>query len=120
MNRRPPEPPRSIWIRGRRWRVIRDKRLATPRPDAATRRRFRLARGELLAGYCDPVTSTIHYAADLAPRARWRTFVHELLHACMPPDQSVIGPRIEERLVLQTERHLASAIAQLQRHRRGR
>lgn len=87
--------PRSITINGKRWSV----RLGALR-----------ARG--LYGTCNYRRRVITIDREASAEERAETFLHELLHACLPERWSV---RAEERMVRRLAPRLLSALRQLRR-----
>lgn len=89
--------PKKIKVAGRWWSVRRTSR--------------RRKRGEMrgLAGLCDRETRTIWIDAKLTDAETSSTFVHELLHACLP-DSHGAEAAAEERLVTSLEEPLTDLI----------
>lgn len=95
----------SILIRGRRWRIKRERDLGASARDKAAKRELRTCRG-----VCYPDKREIHLAVDYRPRAEASTLLHELLHAC---SRDRIPTRLEERFIADIERALLQALEQL-------
>jgi hypothetical protein len=82
--------PRALVINGERWRIVR-KPLC---------RRGRY-------GQCNYRTREIQIDSELVGDERAETFVHELLHACLPEDWA---PTAEERMIERLAPRLLSAL----------
>lgn len=100
--------PAEIRIRGKRWLVLNDLDLEPRGADAKSARDLQ----EKSDGRCHRDKREIHLSVQQPPRALASTFLHELLHACVPADGS-IPDVMEERLILDIEGALLDALEQL-------
>lgn len=110
--------PKSITISGKRWKVCIEPETSKYRKLDADN--LTLAEERCL-GMCyrKPIRE-IHLARELKGRQLEKTFVHEILHACMPT-QPVLTYEQEERIVEELSGPLAGVIGNMVlKRKRGR
>ncbi len=85
--------PKSITLRGRRWRVVRPKTCSTG--------------GDVL-GCCSVAARTIEIRRDLTGGLALETYLHECLHAVFP--RYIVSDRVQEALIENVDQGLADAV----------
>lgn len=87
--------PRSITIRGKKWKVVR----GDP--------------GDGHEGECDPATRTITIAERLDAQDTEAVFWHEILHALLPEAQIIVSERTEEIIVELLSQRIGGVLKQI-------
>jgi hypothetical protein len=114
MTRSPFLIPREITIRGKRWLVALDRDLGNDKHDVRSRMELRgRSLGVTYREHNDAIRREIHLSAQQSERALAQTFLHELMHACVPVSNA-IPMAYEERFISSIERPLLLALEKLE------
>lgn len=108
VKRRKPAPfqiPRSVIIRGKRWRILRDDDPKRPRSRVGYKR---TPRGFDGIAYLD--AREIHLREYLSPQDACLTLLHEVLHAC---SRQKVSKRVEERFITDVEQPMLDVLRRL-------
>ena len=108
--------PKSIKIRGRKWRIFIEPETSKFRKEVSGGKTMAQER---VLGWCYDEVREIHLSKELKGRRLEKIFSHELLHA-MQPDEPFLSYAQDERVAMELGDPLAEVIGSLRRTNRGR